>query len=119
MKLRSALFLLLFSTFLWAQETNLSAEEAKTLFETYEQKSEVFNKKRELDSMKVYLEKLDNLLPKIQDSSYKYRADLIRGSVLTRSTQSDEAMNVLLKATEFFKLQEELIKHLPGTNMSV
>ncbi len=90
-----------------AQNTNLSSSETIELFKKYEEKSEYFNTKRELDSMKTYLEKLDALLPKIQDSSYYYRTDLIRGSVLTRSTKSDEAMKVLLKAAEFFKLQND------------
>jgi signal transduction histidine kinase len=114
MKLRVFIFFLLFSTIAMAQEATMTVEEAKVLFETYEQKSEIFNKKRELDSMQVYLQKLDDLLPKIQDSSYYYRADLIRGSVLTRSTQSDEAMKVLLKATEFFKLQEDYKNYYRG-----
>jgi len=89
-------------------------QEAIALFEAYEQQSETFNQKRELDSMQVYLKKLDALLPQIQDSSYNYRADLIRGSVLTRNTQSDEAMKVLLKATEFFKLQEDYPNYYRG-----
>ncbi|MCH2195538.1 histidine kinase [Kordia sp.] len=89
-------------------------QEAIALFEAYEQQSETFNQKRELDSMQVYLKKLDALLPQIQDSSYNYRADLIRGSVLTRNTQSDEAMKVLLKTTEFFKLQEDYPNYYRG-----
>lgn len=90
-----------------AQTSAVSSAEAIVLFEKYEQKSEVFNDKRKLDSTELYLEKLDKLLPKINDSSYNYRADLIRGSVLTRKTKSDEAMKILLKAAEFFKLQED------------
>lgn len=107
MKKSILIFLLLISTFLLAQNAELSPEETIALFETYEQQSEDFNQKRELDSMQVYLKKLDALVPKIQDSSYNYRADLIRGSVLTRNTQSDQAMKVLLKASEFFKLQKD------------
>ncbi|MEM6719453.1 MAG: ATP-binding protein [Bacteroidota bacterium] len=107
MKLRVRIFFLLFATFLMAQETDSSVEEVKALFEKYEDKSEFFNEKRQFDSMQVYSEKLAALALKIQDSSYTYRADLIRGSVLTRNTQSDQAMKVLLKAAEFFKLQED------------
>ncbi|WP_420574940.1 sensor histidine kinase [Kordia sp.] len=107
MKKHIFIFFLLYSAVLMAQNTNLSSSETIELFKKYEEKSEYFNTKRELDSMKTYLEKLDALLPKIQDSSYYYRTDLIRGSVLTRSTKSDEAMKVLLKAAEFFKLQND------------
>ena len=111
-------FLLLFSVVLIGQNTQSNSAKAKkeaiALFEAYEQKSEDFNYERELDSMQVYLAKIDALLPKIQDSSYNYRADLIRGSVLIRNTQSDEAMNVLLKATAFFKLQKQYSNYYLG-----
>jgi signal transduction histidine kinase len=89
-------------------------QEAIALFEKYEAQSEFFNEKRQLDSMQVYQKKLEALLPRIQDSSYNYRADLIRGSVLTRNTKSDQAMQVLLKATEFFKLQEDYKNYYRG-----
>ncbi|MFK7749618.1 MAG: ATP-binding protein [Kordia sp.] len=105
---------LFISTFVLAQNAELSSDETIALFEKYEQQSEDFNQKRALDSMQVYLKKLDALLPKIQDSSYNYRADLIRGSVLTRNVQSDEAMKVLLKATEFFKLQKDYKNYYRG-----
>jgi len=118
MKQRILTFLLLFSVVLIGQNTQSNSAKAKkeaiALFKTYEQKSEDFNQKRELDSMQVYLAKIDALLPKIQDSSYNYRADLIRGSVLTRNTQSDQAMKVLLKATEFFKLQKDYKNYYRG-----
>jgi signal transduction histidine kinase len=99
-------------TFALAQE--ITKEKAMVLFEEYEQQGELFNEKRQLDSMKVYLEKLNALLPKIQDSSYNYRADLIHGSVLTRSTKHDEAMQLLLKASDFFKLQEDYKNYYRG-----
>ncbi len=111
MKQRILTFLLLFSVVLIAQNTVSNPAQAKkeviALFETYEQKSEDFIQKRVLDSMEVYRAKLDALLPQLQDSSYNYRADLIRGSVLILKVQPDEAMKVLLKAAEFFKLQED------------
>ncbi|EDP97540.1 ATP-binding protein [Kordia algicida OT-1] len=107
MKKNILIYFLLYTAFLMAQNTNVSSAEAIELFEKYEKKSEYFNDKRKLDSTELYLEKLDKLLPKINDSSYNYRADLIRGSVLTRKTKSDEAMKILLKAAEFFKLQED------------
>lgn len=114
MKQRILIFLLFLSTILVAQNAEVSSAEAISLFEQYEQKSEEFNQKRELDSMQVYLKKLDALSLKIEDSSYRYRADLIRGSVLTRNTQSDQAMKVLLKATEFFKLQNDYSNYYRG-----
>lgn len=114
MKQRILIFLLFLSTILVAQNAELSSAEVISLFEQYELKSEEFNQKRQLDSMQVYLKKLEALLPKIQDSSYNYRADLIRGSVLTRNTQSDQAMKVLLKATEFFKLQKDYSNYYRG-----
>lgn len=104
-------FLLFFSLALRAQtdaSTKVQAKkEASTLFEAFETKSEDFIQKRALDSMEVYLSKLDALLPQLQDSSYNYRADLIRGSVLILKVQPDQAMQVLLKAAEFFKLQND------------
>ena len=104
--------ILAFSTWVSAQSDpsveRMSKEEAVVLFETYEQKNEEFNDKRALDSMQVYLKKIETLLPIINDSSYYYRAELIRGSVLTRDTKIDQAMEVLLKASQFFKLQEDL-----------
>ncbi len=114
MKQRILIFLLFLSAILVAQNAELSSKEVISLFKEYEQKSEEFNQKRQLDSMQVYLKKLDALLPKIQDSSYNYRADLIRGSVLTRNTQSDKAMKVLLKAAEFFKLQKDYSNYYRG-----
>ncbi len=108
------IFLLLLSTCLVAQNADILSAEAISLFEKYEQQSEAFNQKRQLDSMQVYLEKLDALLLKIRDSSYNYRADLIRGSVLTRNTQPDQAMKVLLKAAEFFKLQKDYKNYYRG-----
>ncbi|WP_430411769.1 tetratricopeptide repeat-containing sensor histidine kinase [Kordia sp.] len=114
MKLIICTFLLFLSTLVVAQKAELSEAEAISLFERYEQKGEDFNRKRELDSMKVYLAKLDALLPKIQDSSYIYRADLIRGAVLSRKTQTDRALEVLLKATEFFRLQEDYKNYYRG-----
>jgi signal transduction histidine kinase len=118
MKQRILTFLLLFSGVLIGQNAVSNSAKAKkkasALFEIYEQKSEDFIQKRELDSMQIYLAKLDALLPKIHDSSYNYRADLIRGSVLIRDTQSDKAMNVLLKATEFFKRQEDYKNYYRG-----
>jgi len=114
MKLRIRIFFLLVPVFLVAQNIKLSKAEATALFEKYEQKSDFFNEKRQLDSMQVYLKRLDALVPQIQDSSYHYRADLIRGSVLTRNTQSDKAMKVLLKAAEFFKLQKDYKNYYRG-----
>ncbi|WP_298426778.1 ATP-binding protein [uncultured Kordia sp.] len=114
MKKRVLIFLLLLSTCLVAQNADILSAEAISLFEKYEQQSEAFNQKRQLDSMQVYLEKLDALLLKIRDSSYNYRADLIRGSVLTRNTQPDQAMKVLLKAAEFFKLQKDYKNYYRG-----
>lgn len=97
-----------------AQDAAITMEEAKVLFEKYEQKSEDFNQKRVFDSMRVYAEKLDKLLPILQDSSYHYRVDLIHGSLLTRNVESDKAMKVLLKATEFFKLQNDYKNYYRG-----
>lgn len=114
MKQRILIFVLFLSTILVAQNAELASAEAISLFEEYEEKSEEFNQKRELDSMQVYLKKLDALVPQLHDSSYHYRADLIRGSVLTRNTQSDQAMKVLLKATEFFKLQNDYSNYYRG-----
>ncbi|QHI36841.1 Oxygen sensor histidine kinase NreB [Kordia antarctica] len=118
MKQHILTFLLLFSIALIGQNAAVNSAKAKkeaiVLFETYEQKSEEFHQNHKYDSVKVYLGKLDALLPQIKDSSYTYRADLIRGSVLTRNTQSDKAMNVLLKAVEFFKLQEDYPNYYRG-----
>ncbi|WP_052752938.1 tetratricopeptide repeat-containing sensor histidine kinase [Kordia zhangzhouensis] len=105
------LFILAFSTLLSAQSNSFvearTKEEAIVLFEEYEQKSEDFNDKRALDSMQVCLAKIEALLPIINDSLYNYRTDLVRGTVLTRDTKIDEAMKVLLKASQFFKLQQD------------
>jgi len=111
MKLYILTFLLLVTTTLVAQNAVSEAEQTKkeviAQFETYEKKGEDFVQKRALDSIEVYLLKLDVLLPQLQDSSYNYRADLIRGSVLILKVQPDQAMQVLLKAAEFFKLQND------------
>ncbi|AXG68134.1 sensor histidine kinase LiaS [Kordia sp. SMS9] len=114
MKLRILTFFLLLSTLLVAQNGEVSSEEAIVLFEKYEQQSEDFNQKREFDSLQIYAEKLDKLLPKLQDSSYHYRTDLIRGSLFIRNTESDKAMNILLKATEFFKRQKDYKNYYRG-----
>ncbi|WP_298510315.1 ATP-binding protein [uncultured Kordia sp.] len=118
MKLRIFIFFLFVTALLVAQTNTANSvstkEEAIVLFETYEQQGEAFNQKREFDSMQVYLKKLDKLLPIIQDSSYHYRADLIRGSALIRNTESDQAMKVLLQATEFFKLQKDYKNYYRG-----
>lgn len=115
MKLRIFIFFFLVTTLLVAQTSVVNTKkEAISLFETYEKQSEAFNQKRAFDSMGVYLEKLDKLVPIIQDSSYNYRADLIRGSVLVRNTELYKGMKVLLKATEFFKLQNDHTNYYRG-----
>lgn len=93
---------------LTAQTDNVIAKQnAIVSFENYEKISEDFAYKRVLDSMEVYLGKIELLLPVINDSSYYYRAKLLKGGVLLRKTQSDEALKILLKATEFFRLQQQ------------
>lgn len=107
MKKYACIFLLFLSTYLVAQNSNISVKEALLLFEQFEEKSEDFAFKRSLDSMEVYLKKIDTLSSVINDSSYYYRAELLRGSVLLQKSQSDEALKIFLKATEFFRLQNQ------------
>ena len=118
MKQHILIFLLLFSVALIGQNTVVNSAKAKKeaveLFEIYEQKSENFNQTRQLDSMQFYLEKLNALLPILQDSSYNYRTDLFRGSVLIRNMKSDQAMDLLFKATEFFRLQKDYTNYYRG-----
>ncbi|WP_156168934.1 sensor histidine kinase [Kordia jejudonensis] len=114
MKRRAFILLLLFSTYLVAQNSNIPTAEAISLFEQFEEKSEEFAYKRSVDSMEVYLGKIDTLVSKINDSSYYYRAELLRGALLLQKTQSDEALKILLKATEFFRLQKEYRDYYRG-----
>ncbi len=79
----------------------------ENLFAEYENKCKIFNKKRELDSTAIYLEKINKLLITHKDSSKFYRRDLIEGSLLIGKSEYHNAMQKLLKASQFFELQQD------------
>ncbi|HFS66610.1 MAG TPA: sensor histidine kinase [Flavobacteriia bacterium] len=87
----------------------------KELFALYDKKCHQFIKKRQLDSTKIYINKIDELLDKLNDSTYYYKAELIKGTLLTLKSDYDNSMKKLLKATQFFKIQNDLPNYYSGT----
>lgn len=84
------------------------------LFNDYQEKCYDFYKNNQLDSTANYLKKIDVLLIKLKDSSYYYKAELIKGSYLTTKGDYELAMKKLLKATHFFEFQKDSTNYYFG-----
>ncbi len=103
--------LLLFSCIL----NNIAQNNAdyKELFNKNEIKCREYTKKNKLDSVKIYINKIDVLLSKL-DSTYYYKAELIKGTYFTSKSDYSLAMKKLLKATQFFKFQKDFPNYYSG-----
>jgi len=89
-------------------------EDAKKLFKSYTNKINALQEVKRKDSAAIYINHLEQLLPILNDSSYFYKIELIKGSQLTRTSKYDEAMKKLLKATSFFKMQQDWTNYYSG-----
>lgn len=83
----------------------------KEMFDVYIEKCQEFTAEKKLDSTQECIKEIDNLLLHIQDSTYFYKAELIKGTYLTAKSEYKMAMNKLLKATSFFKSQKDSVNY--------
>jgi signal transduction histidine kinase len=86
----------------------------KKAFDDYEAKCNRLFGKNQLDSCEFYIEKINDLFPKIKDSSYFYKKELLEGTILTSRSKYELAMKKLLKATDFFSFQKDSSNYIRG-----